>query len=52
MNGIMHNSILTESMKKLYSLGVSFIKPRQEDGKNKLPEISEIVDKCIELTNV
>lgn len=49
MNGIMHNSILTESMTKLDSLGVSFIKPRQEDGKNKLPEISELVNKCIEV---
>ena len=49
MNGIMHNSILMESMKKLHNLGVQFLKPRQEDGKNKLPEITELANKCIEV---
>lgn len=49
MNGIMHNSILVESMKKLRDLGCSFIKPRQEEGKNKLPEIPSIIKHCCEL---
>ena len=49
MNGIMHNSILIESMQKLQSLGCAFIKPRQEDGKNKLPEISVIIEFCCRL---
>ena len=50
MHGSMHNSILTESMKRLQSLGVNIIEPRQEDGKNKLPEPEELVKsviKCI-----
>ena len=50
MHGSMHNSILINSMEKLRSLGVSILKPRQEDGKNKLPEPEELVNsviKCI-----
>ncbi len=47
MNGIMHNSILIESMKSLNSRGIQFLKPRQEDGKNKLPESAVIIDACI-----
>ncbi|WDE96652.1 flavoprotein [Lentisphaera profundi] len=47
MNGIMHNQILVESMKKLHSMGVQFIQPRQEDGKNKLPDIAIITTQCI-----
>lgn len=43
MNGVMHNSILVENMKKLANIGVQFITPLQEDGKNKLPEIADLV---------
>ena len=49
MHGSMHNSILTDSMKKLRSIGVEFIKPRQEDGKNKLPAADKIVKELISL---
>jgi len=49
MNGIMHNQILVDSMKRLADLGVKFIQPRQEDGKNKLPEINTLVNDCIEV---
>lgn len=47
MHGSMHNSILTASMKKLQKLGVVILKPRQEDGKNKLPEPQELVKSVI-----
>ncbi len=47
MHGSMHNSLLTDSMQKLRTLGASIIKPRQEDGKNKLPEPSVIVDEVL-----
>ncbi|MBT4761130.1 MAG: bifunctional phosphopantothenoylcysteine decarboxylase/phosphopantothenate--cysteine ligase CoaBC [Bdellovibrionaceae bacterium] len=47
MHGDMHNSILTENMKKLSQLGVQFIKPRQDFGKNNLPNIDTIVSECI-----
>ncbi len=43
MHGTMHNAILIDSLKRLKSLGVDILKPRQEDGKDKLPEIDEIV---------
>lgn len=43
MHGSMHNSILTKSMKNLSSKNVVFIKPKQEDGKNKLPELENII---------
>lgn len=49
MNGIMHNQILVDSMKRLNGLGVKFIPPRQEDGKNKLPEITTITEHCIQV---
>ena len=51
MHGSMHNSILTESMQKLKKMGVRFIKPRQEDGKNKLPEPKKIVEELISSLN-
>lgn len=47
MHGNMHNSILESSIKKLHDLGVSILKPRQEDGKNKLPEPLELVSSVI-----
>lgn len=36
MHGSMHNSILTESLKKLRALGMQIVPPRQENGKNNL----------------
>ena len=51
MHGTMHNSILTASMKKLQSLGVHILKPRQEDGKNKLPEPADLVNSIIQCIN-
>ena len=51
MHGSMHNSILTESMKKLQLMGVEFIKPKQEDGKNKLPEPEDLVNAVIKAVN-
>ena len=47
MHGSMHNDILTQSLKKLRDLGVEILKPRQEDGKNKLPEPEELVNSVI-----
>jgi phosphopantothenoylcysteine decarboxylase / phosphopantothenate---cysteine ligase len=47
MHGSMHNQILTRSMEKLQKMGVQFIRPRQEDGKNKLPEPIDLVDHVI-----
>ena len=49
MNGQMHNSILVDNMKRLASLGVQFIAPRQEDGKNKLPEIPSLITDVLNL---
>ncbi len=47
MHGDMHNSIFTQNMNLLRDLGVSFIKPRQQFGKNNLPNIKSIVAHCI-----
>jgi len=43
MHGSMHNPILIQSMISLHKLGVGFIKPRQEFGKNNLPSQDEIL---------
>jgi phosphopantothenoylcysteine decarboxylase/phosphopantothenate--cysteine ligase len=43
MHGSLHNSILTESLQKLKGMGVRIIPPREEYGKNNLPEETEIV---------
>lgn len=51
MHGSMHNTILTESLQKLQKLGVHILKPRQEDGKNKLPEPPELVNSVIQCMN-
>lgn len=47
MHGSMHNSILTESFKKLRTLGVQIIPPRQEYGKNNLASLEVIVAEVI-----
>jgi phosphopantothenoylcysteine decarboxylase/phosphopantothenate--cysteine ligase len=43
MHGSMHNSILTEALRFLHGLGCRVIKPRQEHGKNNLPDIEVLV---------
>ena len=42
MHGSLHNSILTESLNKLQSMGVRIVPPRIDYGKNNLPEEKEI----------
>ncbi len=49
MHGTMHNSILTQSLQKLASLGVEVLKPRQENGKNNLPAFEVIIAEAIRL---
>ena len=49
MHGTMHNSILIESFHKLKGLGVSILKPRQENGKNNLPSFEIIIAQIIKL---
>ncbi|YAI82145.1 MAG: bifunctional phosphopantothenoylcysteine decarboxylase/phosphopantothenate--cysteine ligase CoaBC [cyanobacterium endosymbiont of Rhopalodia sterrenbergii] len=43
MHGSLHNSILTESLKFLYNLGVKIMPPRQNYGKNNIPNEQNIV---------
>jgi phosphopantothenoylcysteine decarboxylase/phosphopantothenate--cysteine ligase len=38
MHGSMHNAILRDSLAALAALGVRIIPPRQEDGKDKIPD--------------
>jgi phosphopantothenoylcysteine decarboxylase/phosphopantothenate--cysteine ligase len=38
MHGSMHNQILQESLRRLHNFGVTVIPPRQENGKNNLPD--------------
>ena len=38
MHGSMHNQILQESLQRLHGYGVTVIPPRQENGKNNLPD--------------
>ncbi len=47
MHGSMHNSLLTESLKKLDALGVRIVPPRQENGKNNLPSHEILVAETI-----
>ena len=42
-HGMLHNSLLTESLRKLENLGVHIISPREEHGKHKLPHEDHIV---------
>ncbi|MBF0278551.1 MAG: bifunctional phosphopantothenoylcysteine decarboxylase/phosphopantothenate--cysteine ligase CoaBC [SAR324 cluster bacterium] len=51
MHGSMHNSILTESLKKLHRMGVRVIPPRQENGKNNLPSIENLLAETIRATH-
>lgn len=43
MHGTMHNRILIENLRRLRDLGVHIIPPRQEDGKDKLPDDDALV---------
>ena len=38
MHGSMHNQILQESLRRLHDYGVTVVPPRQENGKNNLPD--------------
>ena len=38
MHGSMHNQILQESLRLLHDYGVTVVPPRQENGKNNLPD--------------
>ena len=42
MHGSLHNSILTESLNKLQTMGVYIVPPRVDYGKNNLPDEKEI----------
>ncbi|MDA0802810.1 MAG: phosphopantothenoylcysteine decarboxylase [Planctomycetota bacterium] len=43
MHGSMHNSILTDNMRRLQSLGVGFVAPRMDAGKLNLPDEEVLV---------
>lgn len=47
MHGSMHNSILTESLKKLDDLGAGIIPPRDQYGKHNLPDDDVILEAVI-----
>ena len=47
----MHNEILIKSLRELKSYGVIISKPRQEDGKNKLPDLAILVDFVKQILN-
>ncbi len=51
MHGNLHNSILTESMRKLSGLGVRIIPPRESYGKHNIPDNDVLVaEVCAELS--
>ncbi|NEP01283.1 MAG: phosphopantothenoylcysteine decarboxylase [Symploca sp. SIO2E9] len=43
MHGSLHNSILTESLQKLQTMGIEIISPRSDYGKHNLPAPTKIV---------
>lgn len=43
MHGTMHNRILVESLRRLRALGVHVVPPKQEDGKDKLPDDAALI---------
>jgi len=47
MHGSMHNQILQESLSRLHDYGVTVVPPRQENGKNNLPENEFLVGHLI-----
>ena len=47
MHGSMHNQILQESLSRLNDYGVTVVPPRQENGKNNLPENEFLVGHLI-----
>jgi phosphopantothenoylcysteine decarboxylase / phosphopantothenate---cysteine ligase len=47
MHGSLHNSLLTESLKHLQTMGVKIIPPKVAYGKNNLPPETEIVAQVI-----
>lgn len=51
MHGSMHNPLLSKSLLVLHKLGVQFIEPRQEFGKNNLPSQDKIVSEVCRATS-
>ena len=47
----MYNDIVVASLKKLDGYGVYIHKPRQEDGKNKLPLLADLVASVVQIFN-
>ena len=47
MHGSMHNAVLVENCRRLASLGVRIIPPRDAYGKHNLPRESDLVDEVI-----
>ena len=47
MHGSMHNSLLTESLKKLDKLGITIIPPRDQYGKHNIPDDEVILGAVI-----
>ncbi len=47
MHGTLHNSILTESLRKLRELGVRIIPPREAYGKHNIPETEVLIAEVI-----
>ena len=50
-HGMLHNSLLTKSLQRLKKMGAHIIKPRDEDGKHKLPDEKQIVTEVIRTTS-
>jgi len=51
MHGSMHNPILSKSLATLYRLGVSFIRPKQDFGKNNYPGNDRVIAKVCRTLN-
>jgi len=43
MHGTMHNRILVDNLRRLRDIGVHVIPPKQEDGKDKLPDDAVLI---------
>ncbi len=51
MHGAMHNSILTDNLRKLHEMGAEIIPPRQSHGKNNLASADTMVAATIRALN-
>lgn len=52
MHGSLHNSILTESLRKLQAMGIRIVPPRQAYGKHNLPDARKIVAEVCRVVSV